>query len=139
MAARNEPHPEGSIVLDDAIVNDGQPTGTVGMGMGVAVGGDAMGRPSGMSDPQASLNRFVGQILLQPGDLALGLSDDQSLAVHDGKPRRVVSPVFEALEARDKHPGGIPRANVAYDPTHGFTPIAFDRFRRRPKLPNVFL
>ena len=46
---------QGGIVFDDAVVNQGDPAGVVGVRVGIDFGGSAVGRPAGVG--HASLGR----------------------------------------------------------------------------------
>ena len=52
VAARLERLPDGVRVLDDAVVDDGDPAGLVGVGMGVRRGGRAVRGPAGVADAE---------------------------------------------------------------------------------------
>ena len=47
--------PDGAGVLDDAVVDEGDPAALVGVGMGVGGGGGAVRGPAGVADPDGAL------------------------------------------------------------------------------------
>ena len=66
------------VVLDDAVVDDGDFARTVEMRVRVFIGGPAVRRPARVADADVAVQRFaVGQPLGQAGELALGLRADQ--------------------------------------------------------------
>ena len=105
-------------VLDDAVVDDGDPAGLVGVGMGVGRGRRAVGGPAGVADADGAAGQAVGQLLLQHAELARGLADLEAVAVHHRDARRVIAAVLEAPEPLEQQPGGLPGSDVADDATH---------------------
>ena len=89
-------------VLDDAVVHDGDPAGRVGVRVGVAVVGRAVGGPAGVAHAGRAGDRAVGEFLVQVLDAA-GLLGDLQRAVRadDGDARGVVAAVLEAAQALD--------------------------------------
>jgi hypothetical protein len=87
---------EGDVVLDDAVVDDGDAGRTVGMG--IALGGRAMGRPAGMADARRA---GEGPALEHGGEiaeLALGAAAIDAGAVERGDAGAVIAAIFEAAE-----------------------------------------
>ena len=82
------------VVLDDAVVDDGDVARAVGVGMGVLERGPAVGSPAGVGDGGGAgvFEVVAGEV----GDLPRGLADVEGAAsVKDGDARAVVAAVFE--------------------------------------------
>lgn len=79
--------PQGAVIFDDAVMDQGQAAGAVGVGVGVRVAGDAVGGPAGVADAdvagqglfpdevfqdlEAAL--FLGQVKAAPFSVAMPL------------------------------------------------------------------
>jgi hypothetical protein len=116
-AVGQELGPQLGGVLDDAVVRHGQVAGGVDMGMGVGVGGLAVGGPTGVADADRALQP-LGQRRDQLVDPPGPLVHLQARRAHDGDARRVVAPVLQALEALDQHRHGVTVADISDDPAH---------------------
>src|SRR3989440_7911084 len=110
---------EVAIVLDDAVVHDGQPRQTIDVWMGVGVRRPAVGGPSRVSDAQRSTGRIARHRHLQRRDLSRLLADVQTAVAGGGDARAVVAPIFDAPESRKNDRHRIPVTDVADDSTHG--------------------
>jgi hypothetical protein len=110
---------ECAMILDDAVVDDGQASRTVGVRMRVPVRGYPVGGPARVSDSYRPGDRHLVQVLFQPDNLALSLSDDQTISVNYGEAGRVIAAVFKAFQARDQDLGDITGTDVADYSTHG--------------------
>jgi len=107
------------MVLDDAVVDDGQAATAVDMGMRIPVRRDAVGRPSRVSDAYRPADGRLLKVCLEPGDLSLRLANAQSPAIDDGQPCRIVTSVFQALQAWHKHLDRASLADVSDNAAHG--------------------
>jgi hypothetical protein len=87
-------------ILDDAVVDDGEALG--GVGMRVAFGRPAVGRPAGVPDADGAGQRLTREPGFEVAQLALGPPADELSALQRGHAGGVVAPVFEALERIDK-------------------------------------
>jgi len=67
--------PQAGVVLDDAIVDQGQVARLIRMGVRIGVAGQAVRRPAGVADAKASLGRFPFHQFRQAGDAADALAD----------------------------------------------------------------
>ena len=110
---------EQGVVLDDAVVDNGEQAALADLGMGVDVVGLAMGGPAGMAHAQrtgegAALLRQIGQRL----QAASGLADLQALGAADSHARRVVAAVLQTAQAVQQDGGGFLHAHVSHDSTH---------------------
>ena len=115
---------EGVEVLDDAVVHERElavPAAPVGVGVGV--GGAAVGGPAGVADRGRRLRqRGVLQRLAQVGQLAGPLAGHDLVVADEGHARRVVAAVLEPAEALHHDVQGLVaglRADVSDDSTHG--------------------
>ena len=117
-AGRLQALPEFGVVLNDAVVHQGDAAGLVRVG--VALGGDAVGGPAGMADADGGLQRIGGQHLLKRPDLALGAAALDLAAHHAGDPGRIIAAVFQPLQAVDQPLLHRPRPDDADDPAHLF-------------------
>ena len=80
IAERAELAPQRLVILDDAVVDDGDPVG--GDRMGVGLGRQAVGRPAGVADADHPVHRLAveppGEVVeLALGPPALDLAVDQ--------------------------------------------------------------
>ncbi len=127
MATRGEAGSQRPMVFDDAVVDNCQAPGAVGVRMGIPIRGNSVGGPARVGNPHGSRDGRLGQMIFEPRNLALGLLDGQTFPVDNGQTGRVVPAVFEPLQAWDEHLNGISRADVSYDSTHdaitSFVPV----------------
>ena len=109
-------------VLDDAVVDDRDPAGRVGVRVRVAVVRRAVRRPAGVPDADrapgsgsapaaSSLSRFS----IRPAFLATCSSP----SADHRDPGRVVAAVFQPAQALDHDVEGAPGADIADDAAHG--------------------
>ena len=109
------------VVFDDTVVDHGNLAVAAGKGVGVGVGGRAVGSPAGVAQSDSAVG-VVG--LVAPGqavNLAHRLAQAQLAGpVEDGDTGAVVAPVFEPLEAfQDDGPGRL-ASDVTYYAAHCF-------------------
>jgi hypothetical protein len=109
--------PQFDRVLDDPVVDHGDATGGVAMGVGVEVAGLAMGGPAGVGDAQAALH-LHGQQGLQFANLALLLVHLQGAVAGDGQAGGVIAAVFQAAQPLHQDRHGVLRADISDDPAH---------------------
>ena len=94
--------PQGHVVLDDAVEDDGETARAVGVGMGVLVGGPAVRRPAGVGDAHRAR---VTELLQKPFEMVEvphRMDQPQTAPLGDGDPGRVVSPVLELTETPEE-------------------------------------
>src|SRR5262249_9160457 len=106
-----------TVVLDDAVVDDGHPLGAVQVRMGVAVVRRAVGGPPGVPDTGRAGNRQPGQLLVQVLDPP-GLLGRLQLFPDDGHAGRVVAAVLQPAQSLDDDVECLARADITYDPAH---------------------
>jgi hypothetical protein len=105
-------------VLDDAVVDHGQPTGAVPVRVGVAVRGRAVGGPPGVSDPAAGVVLGRAELLVQVLQPA-GPPLHQQAAVQQRQPGRVVPAVLQPAQTVEDNGLSVPGSDVPDDPAHG--------------------
>src|SRR6185437_3393215 len=117
------------VILDDAVVDDDDFALAVAMGMGVLLGGPAMGGPARVADAVAAFERLLADALFQVAQLALGAPHFEAqgggaAVLHNGNAGRVVAAVLEALQAIEDDRDHALIADVADDAAHslGLTP-----------------
>ena len=110
---------EGGVVLDDAVVDDGDGAVAADVRVGVAVGGRAVRRPAGVADADAAGGRLVAQRFRQVGDAAGLLAQVQPVARQGGHAGAVVAAVFQPPQPFDQDRLRLPPADVADDAAHG--------------------
>ena len=111
------------VVLDNAVVDDGQAVVAIDVRMRVHFAGTAMRRPARVRNPQRAGRRAdLRELRLEVRDLAEGLADLQAVAVDRRHARGIVSAVLEPLEGGHEHVDGCARADVSDYAAHtGFT------------------
>jgi hypothetical protein len=87
-------------ILDDAVVDDGEALG--GVGVGVAFGRPAVGRPAGVPDADGAGQRLAREPGFEVAQLALGPPADELSAFKRGNAGGIIPPVLKPLERIDK-------------------------------------
>ena len=72
---------EGGVVLDDAVVDQGELAGLVQVRMGIGVAGQAVRGPAGVADAQGAGDGFCLERLRQAGDAAHAFAHLERAAV----------------------------------------------------------
>ena len=76
---------EGEVVLDDAVMHHDERAGAVAMGVGVLLGGAAVGGPAGVADAEGAGDGAGGDDGLEVAELAGGAAQLEALrAAGDG-------------------------------------------------------
>ena len=131
-------------ILDDAVVNKNDPT--IGMRMRVYFGRRAVSGPAGMTDPNRSRQRFIGDERFEVNEFTLRPSALDRAVGKGGDARRVISPIFQAPQSVDEQRGDLSVADDADDATHArqlfncvlslglFGPTPLTKRRRPPLL-----
>ncbi len=111
-----------SVVLDDAVVNDGQHARAVGMGMRVGVVGASMRGPARVADAERAFHEAViVDGCHQVGELScLAQHFQRAVFVQDGNARRIVTTIFQFTQAIKQYGSSIGPfgADVANDTAH---------------------
>ncbi len=107
------------VVLDDAVVDEGDLAGLVEVRVGIGIGRRAVRRPAGMADADFAFGGLFGKDGGQIVDATGLLAELELLVINDAEAGGIVTAVFEPAQAfEDDVLGGLP-ANVADDATHG--------------------
>ncbi len=91
--------PEFAEVLDDAVMDDGEPVGRVGMGVGG--GWLAVGGPARVADADQPVERPARKLGLEVAQLAFGAAADQLAALERGDAGGVVAALFQPPQRLD--------------------------------------
>ena len=111
--------PQVGCVLDDAVVNQRDPSRHVGMRVRVGRGRRTMRGPPGVPNTEVPLRCLVfTEFTGQHAELAGSLSHRESTAVDNGNTRGVVAAVFHAPESFHQDRGRFPRSYVSHNATH---------------------
>ena len=86
---------EPQVILDDAVVDDDQAAGAVGVGMGVRFRGSAVRGPPCVPHADRSGHGLLTDELGQARDLAGMAPDLEGPAIEGGQPGGVIPPVLE--------------------------------------------
>ncbi len=107
------------VVLDNAVVDEGNLAGLVEVRVGIGIGRRAVRRPAGMADADVAFGGLFGKEGGQIIDAAGLLAELELLIINDAETGGIVTAVLEPAQAfEDDVLGGFP-ANVADDATHG--------------------
>ncbi len=115
-------------ILDDAVMDHGDPVGR--MGMGIDLVGPAMGRPTGVADADGPRQRLLGEPDLEIAQLAFGAAAGQLAGLQRRDPGRIVAAVFQPPQGIHHARRDRLAAENSYDSAHDATPPAC-----RPPLP----
>jgi hypothetical protein len=114
-----QPVAERLEVLDDPVVDHGDPARAVDLRMGVHVVRPAVRGPARMGEPDRRVGRAVRDGGAQVAQLAGALLDEEvALVVDEGDAGGVIAAVLEAAEALHEDRPGLPRPRVSDDSTH---------------------
>ncbi len=125
-----QPLLQGAIVFDDTVVDDGQLAGGVGMGVGVDLGGLAVGGPARVADPEAAVEGMAAQRAFQLLDAAHFLDHREALAVEHGNPARIVTPVLETVQPLQQERLGFLIPNIGNNSAHNLLVATIGRQRQ---------
>ena len=107
------------VVLDDAVVDDGQVLRLRVVRVSVPAGGLAVGGPACVGDAYGTAHVLVGTILRQVVHLALRLIHVQVAAsVQQRHAGTVIATILQPSEALDQDGISILLSNISYDSTH---------------------
>ena len=109
---------EGFKILDNAVVDNRQATGRIGMGMGIDFGRLPMGGPAGMPDARPPRQRLLLQQVCQGLQAAHTLAKLQFPSPGDRQPGGIIPPVFQPLQSIHQDGNRIPRANISHNAAH---------------------
>ncbi len=106
------------VVLDDAVVDHRDAPVRAHMGVGIDLGGGAMGGPAGVGDAPMRADGMAFYAIGEVLELAGGLAHlDRAVGEHR-QAGGVIAAVLEPLEGDDQHLIDVLRSDVACDPAH---------------------
>ena len=107
------------IILNNAVVDEGDAPAPARVGMGVCIGRRAVGRPAGMTYTDASLRAadFV-ELLLKVAYSALRLDSGYLPVSAYGNARRIVTSVLQLLQTVNQYRRRTVISNVTNNSTH---------------------
>src|SRR5258705_8272861 len=111
------------VVLDDAVMDDGQLAAAVQMRMRIGVRWPPVSGPPGVADADCSAGTVRGQQALEFDDLADALPDFESPSEDRGDSGRVIAAVLKPSKACQDEGNGFLVAGVADDSTHRRTAL----------------
>ena len=120
-----EPGAQLSGILDDAVMDDGDPVLGIAMRMGIAVARLAMRCPARMGDAGRALEARRQQ-LFELAHPALAFGQTQLAAAGDRDPGRIVAAIFEPMQPFDQDRRRVAPADVTDDATHARVSSAID-------------
>ena len=128
---------KGAVVLDDAVVDDGNAPGAVQVRMGVPVGRRAVGRPARVGDA-ARADQVGRRATLRQGRHAPRALDAVQAAI--GREHLdaggVIAAVLEGGKALEQEGRGLSRSGISDDSAHGNLLVSLGRApRARPGIP----
>ena len=110
---------EHAEVLDDAVVNEGQPAALGEMRVCVGVVRLSMGSPAGMADADGAGGLFPAQEALQVIYLALAFVQvNLAVLTNQGDAGAVITPVLESMKAFYDDGASLSLPDITYDSTH---------------------
>ncbi|GMA75323.1 hypothetical protein GCM10025880_17400 [Methylorubrum aminovorans] len=87
-------------ILDDPVMDHGQPLGGVRVGIGLVRA--SVRRPAGMTDADVARQRRLGELALQVRELALGAPPVEPAMVQGGDAGGIVAAIFEPSQRLDQ-------------------------------------
>ncbi len=106
------------VVLDDAVVDDGDLLVPVEMGVGVGVGRPAVGGPPRVADGEPALVGPLTHEFAEFAELARPLQDVDARPVQVGDARAVIAAILEPLELVVDDVDRVPLSDVSGDAAH---------------------
>jgi len=113
-----KPFLEGGIVFNDAVMDDGDFSGVIEMGVGVDLIGAAMSSPAGVPNPNHCRGNPSGEHFLEIADSSGAFGEMKCAVFEQGNSRRVITAVFETFETFNKNRLGRFIPEVRYNSTH---------------------
>ncbi len=110
--------PDGLMVFNDAIVDNGNGLCLIRMGMGIQIAGDAVCRPSRMTDPGCLRPAAAFHRRLQRRQASPGFYCRQALGSDKGHTRGIISAVFEFFQSLHQKGQSRSGACKCSDSTH---------------------
>ena len=106
------------VILDDAVMHHDDVALTVAVRVRVLLGGPPVRRPTRVPDAERAIHRIHADGFFKVAQLA-GCAPylEAAIAIH-GQARRIVPPVFEALQPLQNDGNRFARSDVSYNATH---------------------
>ena len=104
-------------ILDDAVMDYGQPRGGVRVGVGLVRA--PVRRPAGMADPDGARQRRLDEFALQVRELALRTAAVEPAPLQGGDAGRVVAAIFKSPQRLDQRVRDRLTPDDADDSAHG--------------------
>ena len=108
------------VVFDHPVVNEGEFSALVEMGMRILIGWFAMGRPPGVADAIGAGRGIFAHQFGEPGDASRALASLDMVAIDDCHPGGIVTAVFQPAQTIEQNGRGFLFADVSDDATHGW-------------------
>ena len=108
------------VILNNAVVHHHDAPGAISVGVGILLGGTAMGGPPRMADAERAFEGMVAQHFFQVVQLARGPRHRELIASRaaDGDSGRIIAAVFEAPQPLDNDRNDFLRADIANNAAH---------------------
>src|SRR5690606_18811701 len=116
LAALLEFGAQRAVILDDAVVDDGNRADLMGMGVRFARG--AMGRPAGVADAAPAADRLAHEQVRERDELAHRAPAVEPAVVDGGDPGAVIAAILEPLETLEDQRRRLVIAEDSHDATH---------------------
>lgn len=111
---------QGGIILDDAVMDEGQSAGAIQVRVRVKVAGQTVGGPPCMAQAQGSASRPAREQARQLTYPPNALAHVQPAAFERAEPGGIVAPIFQAPQSLYQERRGGFFANIANNPAHKF-------------------
>ncbi len=118
VAVANELIFERLVILNHAVMHEGQPAGRIEMGMRVLVGRFAVRGPAGVADAVGAGGRPFGHQFPQLGDPARAFPRLDLVTVDDRDAGGVVAAIFQAAQTIQKNGRCLRTSDVTDNPAH---------------------
>ena len=109
---------ERAVILDHAVVHDGQLAAGVGVRMRVGLGRLAVRGPAGVADAERAVQRMLAQRAFELLDAPDALDDLQALAVEHGDAAGVIAAILQAAQSLQQQRLRLLVPQIRDDSTH---------------------
>ena len=104
------------VVFDDAVMDHGD--GVHQVGMGVGLGGAAVGGPAGVADAHLARQGLPAQQLVQFDQFAHAAANGQAVIADHRHPRRIIAPILQAFQAVQNDGHGLLGPQITDNAAH---------------------
>ena len=120
VALRDQLVLDGLVVLDDAVVNDGDAVAGQ-VRMRIRLGDAAVRGPARVGDAEPASQRRLRELLLELRDLADGAAQTERVVrLHHGNACRVIAAILEPAQTLDQDGHDVALGDGSYDSAHSF-------------------